>query len=36
MKKLTPIEIFEICFKDNPIYPRCPYPRKKVKGVTVK
>jgi len=35
MNRLTQQQIFEICFRNNPLKanlnPRCPYPRKKIK-----
>ena len=36
MQKFTEQQIYEICFKNNPLKamanaPRCPYPRRKIK-----
>ena len=37
MQKFTEQQIYEICFKVNPLkatanFPRCPFPRKTIKG----
>ena len=37
MRKFTSQEIYEIVYKDNPLkatenFPRCPFPRKTIKG----